>query len=120
MSMQLTSRDVRHDERVSVIIVTYRRASSLRECLSHLSRQTEPADQIIVVDGSEDSLSANVVMEFTEATYVRHPPGAGNRPSSRNTGVSSAIGEIIAFLDDDAYPQPDYLQSLRRAYRDRA
>jgi GT2 family glycosyltransferase len=103
---------------VSIIVITYRRARSVHDCLAHLTAQAEPADQIVVVDASEDHATADVVAGFTGVTYLRNTDGVGNMTSSRNAGLRVATGEIIAFLDDDAYAEPAYVQSLRRAYRD--
>jgi len=46
-------------------------------------------------------------------------PNSGRRGLSggRNTGVSHAIGDVVAFLDDDARAQPDWLERLAAGYR---
>lgn len=106
------------NEQISVIIITYRRPDSLRECLRSLSLQVKPADQIIVVDASEDRQSADVVTGFAGVVHAYNAAGRGNMTSSRNAGLRVATGEIIAFLDDDAYAEPTYIQNLRRAYAD--
>jgi GT2 family glycosyltransferase len=104
--------------RVSIVIVTYRRPDSVRECLRCLSMQSEAADQLIVVDASEDSSTEDTVASFDGVVYLRNPAGAGNISSSRNVGLRVADGDILAFLDDDAFPEPGYVQNLRRAYAD--
>ena len=37
---------------------------------------------------------------------------------SRNVGVKVAAGDILAFIDDDAVPEPDWLEQLAGAYED--
>lgn len=105
-------------ERISIIVITYRRAPWVRRCLDHLAAQTESADQIIVVDASEDSATADVVLDYEGVIYARNPGGVGNATSSRNVGFKLADGDIIAFLDDDAYAEASYVETLRRVYDD--
>lgn len=98
---------------ISVLIITYRRPQFLREQLEHLARQDVPPGQVLVVDASPDEESAQVAAAHPTVTYVRNPAGAGNMTSSRNAGLAHVRGDVIAFLDDDAYPRPDYVQRLR-------
>ncbi len=37
---------------------------------------------------------------------------------SRNIGVQMAAGDILAFIDDDAEPEPDWLEQLAGAFED--
>lgn len=104
--------------RISIIVITYRRPDPLRRCLEHLSAQLEPAEQIIVVDASEDQATCDVMHDFKGVVYLHNPSGAGNMTTSRNASLRLADGDVLAFLDDDAYAAPDYVRSLRRAYAD--
>jgi GT2 family glycosyltransferase len=52
------------------------------------------------------------------AEYIRNPAGVGNMTNSRNVALKRATGDIIAFLDDDAYPEPGYIAALCNAYSD--
>ena len=50
--------------------------------------------------------------------YLRNEQGYGNMPMSRNIGLRSARGQIIAYLDDDAYAEPQWLEEIVAAYDD--
>src|SRR5262249_33737435 len=97
---------------VSIVIITYRRAATLRTNLEHLARQTRPADQVLVIDGCEDQETERVTQDFGFAEYVRNPRGAGNMTSSRNAALSRVSSDLIAFLDDDAFAEPAYVHEL--------
>ena len=101
---------------LSVVIITYRRPVELATCLTHLSRQTRPAEEIVVVDASEGDESSLVVSRFSDIHYLRNPAGRGNMTSSRNRALCQVTGDIVAFLDDDAYPRVDYIDRLVAAY----
>lgn len=102
----------------AVLIATYNRPDYLRTCLEHLGRQTIAPIATIVVDSSSDDRSEAVAREFG-ATYLRNPLGRGHTATSRMLGVAVAgDADVIAFLDDDAYAEPDWLEQLLRRYDD--
>lgn len=103
---------------VSVVIITYVRPDFVRQCLDHLLAQTRPAEQIVVVDASPDDATEKLVAGYQEVSYLRNHAGAGNMTNSRNAALRVVTGDVIAFLDDDAFPEPDYLQQLAAAYED--
>src|SRR5688572_29492127 len=86
--------------RLGVVLPTYNRAQLLRRAIESVLAQSEPADEIIVVDdGSTDDTGA-VARSFGEAvTYLRQD----NRgvAAARNVGVSLLTTTFVAFLDDD-------------------
>ena len=94
----------------SVVIPTYRRDDALRRCLEGVAAQEFPRDrfEVIVVDDARSPTAAAVVA----AVAARHPdlrlhllPGPGRGPAAaRNIGWRAAEGEVVAFIDDDAYP----------------
>jgi GT2 family glycosyltransferase len=95
--------------RVSVIVCTWNGSRTLRDCCEGLKRLEYPDYEVIVVDdGSTDSSAA------IAASYGFRVIRTGNQglSSARNTGLAAATGEIVAYIDDDAYPDPDWLTYL--------
>jgi GT2 family glycosyltransferase len=100
----------------SVVVATLNRPDVLEVCLAHLVRLTVPATEILVVDSSTDSQSKAVVGRFPGVGYVRNDSGFGTLPLSRRLGVEHTSGEIVAFIDDDAFADPEWLVELCREY----
>jgi GT2 family glycosyltransferase len=101
--------------RVSVVVCTYNGSATLRECLEGVLTLHYPDYEVIVVsDGSTDS-SAEIAREYP-GVHVIETPNRG-LSSARNTGLDAATGEIVAYLDDDAVPDPDWLKHLAATFR---
>jgi hypothetical protein len=103
--------------RFSVIINTDNRAKSLALTLEALRHLDHPSFEVIVVRGPTPDATDEVLRSYTGAVKVGHCP-ALNLSQSRNIGVAMASGEIVAFIDDDAYPDPQWLNRLDEAYDD--
>lgn len=103
---------------VSVLIATYNRPDYLERCLDHLDRQTLTPQQIIVVDSSKDDRSERVARQRDGLIYIRNPLGRGHTATSRRLGIEAATAEIVAFIDDDAFAEPEWLAQLLRCYAD--
>ncbi len=80
-----------------------------------LGQSTQPNRVILVVDHNERLLE-RARGEFGERVVVI--PNASRRGLSgaRNSGIRAAAEDIVAFLDDDAVPEPGWLESLLSAY----
>jgi len=102
----------------TVIIITLNRPDYVKRCLDCLVAQTEQAGQIIVVDASPDPLTLDVCADYQSVLYLRNENGFGRMTKSRNIGLRSAKGSIIAFLDDDSFAEPEWLAQLLTGYSD--
>lgn len=88
------------DPLVSVIICVYNGAAFLANAIDCVINQDYPNIELIVIDdGSHDS-SAELAESYQQVMLVSHSDNRG-LPSARNTGIQSASGEYIAFLDAD-------------------
>jgi glycosyltransferase involved in cell wall biosynthesis len=96
---------------ISVIIPCRDDASFLATCLSALAVQTRPADEIIVVDNASSDDTAEVA-RAGGATVLREPQVGILRASS--AGFDAATGDILARLDADSVPPPDWLERIER------
>ena len=68
-----------------------------------------------MVDASSDNLTRSL-RESQGVEYLRNQTGVGRMTTSRNIGLLSAIGDIIVFVDDDAFASDTWLAELLRPY----
>lgn len=104
---------------LSIIMLTNNRLPRLRRCLDLLLPQLAAGDEVVLVDtGSTDGTPEH--FEHGEVAQVRlvRFEGPGGWAEARNLGVRSARGEMIAFLDDDCIPAPDWVERGRAALKD--
>jgi len=99
----------------SVVINTYNRAASLRNTLEGLRRLTYPQFEIVAVNGPSTDQTAQVLRDY--ATSIKTADCAErNLAVSRNIGICAAAGDIVAFIDDDAIPEAEWLDQLALGY----
>jgi GT2 family glycosyltransferase len=97
---------------VTVVVRTLGRPDDLRACLSHLlAQQTSRAIAVVVVDNDPSSDAATAVVdEFPGVKLVRETRrGAAY---ARNAGILGSSGDIIAMIDDDVRPPPDWVEKI--------
>jgi glycosyltransferase involved in cell wall biosynthesis len=100
--------------RVSVVVCTYNGAQTIRDCMEGLARLEYPDFEVIVVnDGSTDQ-TAQIVSEYPFRLISTENRGLS---AARNTGMLAATGEIVAYTDDDARPDPHWLQYLAHSFK---
>jgi glycogen synthase len=103
--------------RVSVIINTLDRAIRLERTLQSLRQLRYPAFEVVAVHGPCRDRTLELLQRFAPAIRIGACPEP-NLAMSRNIGVAMARGDIVAFLDDDAIPEPDWLGRLASAFVD--
>jgi O-antigen biosynthesis protein len=99
----------RYWPRVSVVVCTCNGARTLERCLEELDRVDYPDLEVIVVD--DGSTDASAAIAARHACWLISTENRG-LASARNTGMLAATGEIVAYLDDDAHPDPHWLRYL--------
>jgi GT2 family glycosyltransferase len=101
--------------KVSVVVCTHNGERTLPECLSRLRALRYPDfETIVVCDGSCDR-SPRIAREHGAIVIETSHRGLSH---ARNSGIARATGEIVAFLDDDAYPDADWLHYIADGLRD--
>jgi O-antigen biosynthesis protein len=93
----------------SVVVCSHNGAATLRDCLEGLVGLEYPDYEVIVVDDGSTDATAATAGEYGVRVLTTEHRGLA---SARNTGLAAASGEIVAYIDDDARPDPDWLMFL--------
>lgn len=99
---------------ISVIMLTYNREALVGRAVESILAQTYRDFEFIIVDnGSTDRSGAVVDKYAAQDSRIRviHRK-RGSIGAGRNTGLDAAKGEYIAFIDDDDWAEPDFLEFL--------
>jgi glycosyltransferase involved in cell wall biosynthesis len=106
--------------RFGLIICTYQRPKAIVKLLKSIVVQTYYPDQIVVVDGSLDHKTGDVLLQakFQKLQYYRVSAKNRGLTKQRNFGISKLNKEveIVCFLDDDVILQPNYFKALIGTY----
>jgi GT2 family glycosyltransferase len=95
---------------VTVLLPTIGRPELIRKCLESLARCTPRADEIVVIDSSEDTAVDNVVSSFADAgarAIACASPGIG---SAFNLGLREAKHEVVLLTNDDCTVEPSWVE----------
>ncbi|WP_299152780.1 glycosyltransferase [uncultured Tateyamaria sp.] len=93
---------------VSVVVVSRDRPDALCRCLTGLLQvQYSPFEVVVVTDKA----GRDAIAGFADQIKIV-PFEDSNISMARNLGVSHAAGDIVAFIDDDAVPEPSWLHHL--------
>jgi GT2 family glycosyltransferase len=105
------------DATVVICAYTEARWDDLQASVASVRRQNAPPRQVVVVIDHNSALLQRACAELFGVTVLENQETQG-LSGARNTGVRAAQGTLIAFLDDDAVAEPDWLQLLVRACED--
>jgi GT2 family glycosyltransferase len=99
--------------RISVVVCTRNGAATLQDCLEGIARLEYPDVETIVVDDGSTDATAAVVGQHDVRLIETESRGLGR---ARNLGLAAATGEIVAYIDDDARPDPHWLTYLAHTF----
>lgn len=99
--------------RVSVVVCTYNGSRTIRDTLDALAQLDYPDYEVIVVDDGSTDGAGDIAREYGVQVIRTVNRGLS---AARNTGYEAATGTIVAYTDDDAYPDPHWLQYLVAAF----
>lgn len=107
----MSPNSIRHEAMPSctVILCTRRRQQKLRRCLDSLRRLRYPEHSVLVIESDAASTESEAIALGYGAGY-----GLCRRrglSAARNLGVRMSTSELLAFIDDDAVCEPDWLST---------
>ncbi len=101
----------------TVAVCTRDRPEDLRRCLDALMLLPDDGQEYLVIDNCPATdASRELVKNYPKVRYVREDVAGSS--TARNRALLEAKGEVIALTDDDAVPDPNWLRSLVRNFRD--
>jgi len=106
---------------ISAVIATYKRPHLLEGTLAALAAQkvTDPLGwEVVVVDNNSQDETGATVAAFAKAVSIPVTCVLESRQGlshARNRGIAAAQGSIIAFIDDDVLPAPDWIAQVHQA-----
>jgi GT2 family glycosyltransferase len=104
---------------LSVVVCTHQRTRHLAACLAGLAALEMPVE-VIVVDSASLPPVRELVAEFRDRiplldyVYLAEP----GLSIARNAGLAAARSNLIAFIDDDAVPAPDWADRIVAGFAD--
>ncbi len=98
---------------LSVIVCSYNGVRTIRECLEGLRWLEYPNYEVIVVDDGSTDATAAIAREYDVRLISIDQQGLSY---ARNVGWRSAKGDIVVYIDDDAYPDPHWLDYLAACF----
>ena len=98
---------------MSVVICAYNAEATIAECLEHTCRLDYPDLDIVVVDDGSTDATATIAERFP--VRLLRLPHAG-LSVARNEGMKAARGDIVTYLDSDAYPTAEWPYYLALAF----
>lgn len=103
--------------RATVVVCTRERPNDLARCLYALMAMPDDGQEFLVVDNRPAGDSTKrVVASYPRVRYVRQDEGGLD--AARNRGLREAKHAIVAFTDDDAFVDANWLRALTRNFGD--
>jgi O-antigen biosynthesis protein len=99
--------------KISVVVCSYNGSATIDETLTALARLDYPDYEVIVVDDGSTDETSRLAEQYAVRLIRTENKGLS---SARNTGMHAATGEIVAYIDDDAYPDPHWLTYLAASF----
>ncbi len=113
------SKPIRMDISISVIICTYNRGQLLNRTFEALVRQTLPTHEfeVILINNNSTDQTAEICLHFQQ-THPEFPfryfkEKQQGLSYARNRGIEESHSDLLVFLDDDAFAEPEYLQNIQ-------
>lgn len=95
--------------RISVVVCTFNGARTIQETLDGLQKLEYTNYEVIVVDDGSTDDTLQIAAKYPVRIISTANRGLS---AARNTGMKAATGSIVAYIDDDAWPDPHWLQYL--------
>jgi len=109
---------------LSIVICTYNRDKYLQKCLDHLLIQTASKNlfEVLVINNNSTDQTEQICLNYLKANpqlqfkyFIEPQQGLS---FCRNRGITESQGEILSYIDDDAFADRDYASNLISYFQD--
>jgi glycosyltransferase involved in cell wall biosynthesis len=101
----------------SVIVPALNEEKRIRRCLDSIKAQcTSYSYELIVSDSGSNDRTVLIAREYTDKVRICTERGTAR---ARNEGARLATGNVLVFIDSDTEIQPDYLETVGKAFADK-
>jgi glycosyltransferase involved in cell wall biosynthesis len=106
---------------ISVIVITKNNIDTIEKCIQSLINQeySKESVELLFIDGHSSDGTAEVIKKYAKVSpLIRlYYEDMGTMGCARNLGIQNSNGEIIAFIDADAYAEKDWLKKIAEQFR---
>ena len=99
-----------------ICVYTEQRWDDILAAVTSVRGQSRPAHEVIVVVDHNPALLRRLEAELGGAVQLVPNREQRGLSGGKNTGVAAATGDVVAFLDDDAIAERDWLRYLADSY----
>ncbi len=104
--------------KISVVIPTYNRHTTIKQTIDSIIENTIKPDEVIIVDQSDnDKTKKNISKYKNKINIIYIKVNIKSASSARNKGWKISVGDIIAFTDDDAYVNKEWIENILKTFK---
>jgi len=105
--------------KVSIITATYNSASTIKDAVQSLERQTYPDIEYIIIDGNSKDNTLEIIRQYSSRVSVMISEPDKGIYDALNKGIAHATGDIIGFLhSDDLLAYPDAISDIVASFNE--
>lgn len=103
--------------KISVVIPTFNRPHTISKAVEKIIANTVQPDEIIIIDQTPDNSTFEALLALIETGKVIYIKEAfPSLSKARNIGWKKAIGDVIAFTDDDAMADSRWIENIKKSF----
>ncbi|HTZ11877.1 MAG TPA: glycosyltransferase [Candidatus Margulisiibacteriota bacterium] len=100
------------EKKISIIIPFYNAGETLKDCLNSIFKNHYKDFEVILVNDCSSDASIDIAKKYP--CKIINLPERRGPAFARDKGVSSAVGEVVAFLDSDCIAPDNWLSEINK------